>query len=133
MKNVMTSIANKFGKTALFSIATLSMSACSYLEPYQPDTVQGNILTEQNLSILQKGLSKDQIQQLFGPPSSGKNAFNPNHWEYIYYSWDGEKKTRNGEHLIIRFDNEGYVDSWSKKAGKAELESQKGFFGLGIF
>ena len=112
---------------------TFALSGCSYFKPYKSEVTQGNIITEESLSLLQEGLSKDQVRALFGPPMAGENPFNPNHWEYVFYNWRGENHSEVKEHLVINFDQEGFVNRWETKATQIKLKERDSLFGLNIF
>lgn len=118
---------------AAFLTSGLSLTGCSYIEPYKSEVTQGNIITNEALGLLQEGLSKDQVRTLFGPPMGGENPFNPSHWEFLYYNFHGENHSEVQERIIVNFDNEGYVKTWDRQPVTVELQEDKGFFGLGLF
>ena len=110
-----------------------TLSGCSYIEPYKAEVTQGNIITQEALSLLQEGLSTDQVRTLFGPPMGGENPFKPSHWEYLYYNINGDNHSEVHKRIIINFDNEGYVSKWDFQPLSIEIKERNGFFGLGIF
>lgn len=116
---------------SLFFIGlSLSLSSCSYIEPYKPGVTQGNILTKENVDLLQKGLTHGQVRQLLGPPM-GANPFNPYHWEYLYYSTAVEKRDSEvNQQLIIEFDSNHLLSAWELQPLKVELKEEDKFLGL---
>lgn len=115
------------------SLSVVLLSGCSYLEPYKAPIYQGNVMTEESVQLLQEGLSKAQVRQLFGPPQ-GAHPFNPNHWEYAYYSSLESEKTKNlTRHIVINFDKDGYLQNWQEKQPATPLKKDKSFLGLGWF
>ena len=50
----------------LVSIFVISMSACSSLAPYKVPVLQGNIFEDEDLEKLEEGLTKEQVQYIFG-------------------------------------------------------------------
>lgn len=115
----------------LFASALVMQSGCSYLEPYKSGVTQGNILTNESLGLLQQGLTKEQVRQLIGPPM-GENPFNPNHWEYVFYSTNSSADLSEvKQHLIIEFDENQMVSQWKSKPidVQTKVEDEK-FLGL---
>jgi len=119
-----------------FLAAGLSLSlltGCSYLEPYKAPLVQGNVMTNEAVQLLQEGLSKSQVRELLGPPL-GEHPFNPNHWEYTYYSSiQDEKSKKFSRHLVLKFDKDQLLSSWQETEHNVQLKEDKSWLGLGWF
>lgn len=146
MKFAMTTCQNKQEKTNIMSstsrlIKTLTISlslstfavlqtGCSYLEPYKSGIAQGNILTQESVTLLQEGLTKGQVRQLIGPPL-GENPFDPNHWEYVFYTTgDNDNLSEVDQHLIIKFGEDGMLASWEEKPMAIQYKKEEKFLGL---
>ncbi|MFL1781029.1 Outer membrane protein assembly factor BamE [Candidatus Hepatincolaceae symbiont of Richtersius coronifer] len=71
------------------------LSACS-----ANSYTEGNFFFENKLEKLKIGLSKEEVQQLFGPPTA-VSSFEDNIWYYIY-----ETSTRN-----FKFLNKNIIDA----------------------
>ena len=82
----------------------------TFLHPYRPDVHQGNLVTSEMLSQLEKGMSPEQVQFLLGRPLL-QDAFHKDRWDYVYYlnKRSGEAETRK---LTIYFGKDGRVDHW---------------------
>lgn len=89
----------------------LSLNGCSFLEPYKPTLTQGTVISQESISLLQEGLTKDQARQLFGPPL-GADPFNPNHWDYAFYTTDDEFHPDAVKRLSLHFDEDEMIESW---------------------
>jgi outer membrane protein assembly factor BamE len=78
----------------------VGFSACSGVKfsewrfPYMYSVQQGNYITQQQLSQLQLGMSKDQVAFIIGHPVSSY-MFNNNQWQYIYQSYANGKLSNN--------------------------------------
>lgn len=121
-----------FALSFALCLIAVNQTGCSYLEPYKAGVTQGNILTEESVGLLQEGLTKDQVRQLIGPPM-GENPFNPNHWEYVYFSTaDGQALSEVNKHIIVEFGDDQLVTNWSTKEifVKLKKEEPKYFFGF---
>ncbi|WFE68122.1 outer membrane protein assembly factor BamE [Thiomicrospira sp. R3] len=95
-------------------IASLSLlQACGGITPYKAPMMQGVVITESMLEDLQVGLHQSQVRQLLGP-DYGANPFKPNHWEYIYTSSNTTLHSEAIRHLIIKFDDNGYLTDWQR-------------------
>jgi outer membrane protein assembly factor BamE len=98
------------------TFVVLSLQGCSYFTPYTPPVTQGTIMPVSVLDELQPGLTHDQVKALLGP-AKGKDPFNPSHVEYVFYTTDKTFQKPVVHHLILDFDDEGYLESW--KEGEA--------------
>ncbi|VAW46681.1 Outer membrane beta-barrel assembly protein BamE [hydrothermal vent metagenome] len=108
------------------------LSGCSYFQPYKTPLTQGNVMTQEAIASLQEGLSKKQVRELLGPPL-GQDPFNPNHWEYIFYSANTDLHSDSAKHLVVYFDRDDMLESWKTRQKTIQLKEDKSFFGLGVF
>lgn len=82
----------------------------TFLHPYRPDVHQGNLVTAEMVSQLEKGMSPEQVLFLLGRPLL-QDAFHRDRWDYIYYlnRRNGDAETRK---LTLYFGNDGRVARW---------------------
>lgn len=115
-------------KTSLIivSLSLLTLQGCSYFKPYKMPISQGVIIKQDQINLLQEGLTKKQVQTILGPPF-GENAFNPYHWEYVFYTTNPNFHPKAIKHLVIHFDKDQYLESWEVKDKDFNL-NEKGFF-----
>ena len=66
----------------LISIFVISMSACSSLAPYKVPVLQGNIFEDEDLEKLEEGLTKEQVQYIFGTALI-QDPFRESRWDYF--------------------------------------------------
>lgn len=104
------SVRQVFLTTTLISASALT--GCSILEPYKAPLTQGTVVSEEHVELIQTGLTKQQTRELFGPPF-GQDPFNPNHWDYVYYSSNEDLHSKNVNRLSIYFDQDGMIESWT--------------------
>lgn len=52
--------------------------------PYRPSVQQGNWITAEDVALLQKGMTEDQVRFALGSPTL-KDMFHPDRWDYPYY------------------------------------------------
>ena len=96
----------------LFSFLIMAMIvSCSSLSPYKVPILQGNIFEEKDIEKLSEGLTRDQVQFIFGTALI-KDPFHSDRWDYYYSVQVGDKKL-NENKLSIFFNNQGLVDSWT--------------------
>ncbi|UQB41617.1 outer membrane protein assembly factor BamE [Thiomicrospira microaerophila] len=100
-------------KIAVILTGLFFLQACGGVAPYKAPMMQGVVITEAMLEDLQVGLHRSQVRQLLGP-DYGANPFKPHHWEYIYTSANTDLHSDAIRHLIIEFDNEGYLKHWER-------------------
>lgn len=68
-------------------LLSLLLTACSsyprILNEYKIDVQQGNVLTQDMVSQLRPGLTKDQVRFILGTPML-QDMFHANRWDYVY-------------------------------------------------
>ena len=105
-----TLIKNFFNKFfAYFLVFTIA--SCSSLTPYKVPILQGNIFDEDDMSKLTEGLTKEQVQFIFGT-ALVKDPFHLNRWDY-YYSIQVGDELLDEMKLSIKFNSDGLVDNWT--------------------
>jgi outer membrane protein assembly factor BamE len=94
-----------FALAALGSAA--SLAACSYVPripgvtPYRMEIQQGNFISQEMLSQLKSGMSKEQVRLALGTPLLA-DAFHADRWDYVYWreASDGKRESRK---LVVLF------------------------------
>jgi outer membrane protein assembly factor BamE len=85
-----------FQRSAASILVLWTLTACSsvprIVTEYRIDVQQGNVLTQEMVSQLRPGLSKDQVRFILGTPVL-TDMFHANRWDYAYRL----KKGRTGE------------------------------------
>jgi len=88
-------------KIILFSLITL-LSACSN---YKLEVQQGNLVTQEMVSQLQRGMSKQEVQSLLGTPLL-RDSFSNNRWDYVFYQ-KNKSKSKQSRNIVLYFkDNQ---------------------------
>ena len=90
--------------------ATLLVSGCSYvpripgITPYRIEIQQGNYVSQEAVSQLKAGMTKDQVRTILGTPLL-TDIFHANRWDYVYYreQSDGSREQRK---LVVHFDKD---------------------------
>ncbi|GHB03974.1 outer membrane protein assembly factor BamE [Modicisalibacter luteus] len=95
-------------KTVTFTLALSMMSGCSYLGVYKRDLPQGNLVTQDMVSQLQPGMSREQVQHVMGSPLLPA-PFDASQWDYVFRLDEayGDVKQRR---VTLTFDNNRLVD-----------------------
>lgn len=72
------------------------MPSLGGLKPYRIDIQQGNFLSQEMVSQLKKGMTKEQVRFVLGTPLV-TDVFHGNRWDYVFYRelQDGKKEQRN--------------------------------------
>ena len=78
----------------LISLALISIlfSGCSIFSVHKRDIVQGNIITQEEVSRLHTGMTTSQVKDVMGNPVL-ENIFTANRIEYVYTFKEGYKDT----------------------------------------
>lgn len=101
-------------RTALM-VATIS--ACSsvprIVNEYKIDVQQGNVLTQEMVSQLRPGLTKDQVRFILGTPML-MDMFHANRWDYVYRLQKGSTGEVEMRKFSLFFDTK---DTLARVAG----------------
>ena len=91
-------------------ILSFTMSSCSSLSPYKVPVLQGNIFEDEDLEKLSEGLSKEQVQFIFGTALI-QDSFRKSRWDYFNSVKIGDQIITENK-LTIFFNEDGLVESW---------------------
>jgi|TARA_Y200000002_G_C22655997_1_gene653499 outer membrane protein assembly factor BamE len=80
------------------------------MTPYKVPVLQGNLFEEEDIEKLSEGLSKEQVQFIFGTALL-KDPFHSNRWDY-YYSIKVGTEILSESKLSISFNEDGLVEAW---------------------
>lgn len=74
---------------------------------YKIDVQQGNLVTQESVAKLKKGMTKSEVRQLLGTPLLA-DPFHGNRWDY-YFSTATRGKTTERTRFSVFFDNDKLV------------------------
>ena len=109
-----------------------ALSACggtNFITPYRMDIQQGNYISQDMVSQLKIGMSKEQVRYVLGTPLVA-DIFHADRWDYVYYR-DPRKGQREGRKIAVVFEDGklvrvvGDVVAADPNAPKASPEPQK--------
>ena len=58
-------------------------SVTTALSPYKVDILQGNVLTQEQVQVLQVGMSREQVRDILGTPLLA-SVFHAQRWDYVF-------------------------------------------------
>ena len=103
-----------FPRFAPVVIAFGLLSACSsvprIVTEYRIDVQQGNVLTQEMVSQLRPGLSRDQVRFILGTPVL-MDMFHANRWDYFYWLKKGNSGEVDTRRFAVFFDADGKLIS----------------------
>tara|TARA_A200000159_G_scaffold70095_1_gene65076 strand:+ start:1462 stop:1800 length:339 start_codon:yes stop_codon:yes gene_type:complete len=100
-------------------IFILSLNSCSSLSPYKVPVLQGNIFSDEDMEKLEEGLTKEQVQYIFGTALI-QDPFRDSRWDYFNSVTIGEKIVTENK-LTIYFNENGLVESWIIEKSSPQL------------
>jgi len=87
-----------------------TLAACSsvprLITEYRIDVQQGNVLTQEMVSQLRPGLTKDQVRFILGTPVL-VDMFHANRWDYFYWMKKGNTTKVETRRFSAYFDDDG--------------------------
>ena len=100
--------------TTLVLIASLvGMTGCSMvrgftLKPYRINIQQGNYLEEDEIDLIEPGMTRSQVRFLLGTPMVA-DIFNEQRWDYVYYLKIGRTREVFRRHFVVFFEGDEVV------------------------
>ncbi len=112
-----------FPRFAIATIALCAFSACStvprIVKEYRIDVQQGNVLTQEMVSQLRPGLSRDQVRFILGTPVL-MDMFHVNRWDYFYSLQKGRSGEVETRRFSVFFDADGKLTRVSGDVAPAQ-------------
>ena len=95
------------------------MPSLNGLKPYRIDIQQGNYLSQDMVSQLKKGMTREQVRFVLGTPLV-TDIFHGDRWDYVFYRelQNGRKEQRN---ISVFFEEDKLVRVSGDVAPKAEV------------
>ena len=78
-----------------------------FFSPYRPDIQQGNFVSEEMVSQLKEGMTRDQVRFILGTPLL-TDIFHADRWDYPFRLARGSGETTSSR-VVVFFDKEGKV------------------------
>ena len=100
----------QLASTLFILIAIITISSCSSLSPYKVPVLQGNIFEDEDLEKLSEGLTKEQVQFIFGTALI-QDPFRTSRWDYFNSVTIGNEVVAENK-LTIYFNEDDLVESW---------------------
>ena len=86
-------------------IASLSMTACSkYHLIHKIDVQQGNVITQDEVNLLEPGMNRRQVQYIMGSPMIA-DVFHQDRWDYVYLLQPGYGE-KSEDRVTLFFEND---------------------------
>jgi outer membrane protein assembly factor BamE len=82
-----------------------TMPTLSSLRVYRIDVQQGNVTTQDMVSQLKPGMTKEQVKFIMGSPLL-TDMFHASRWDYVYRFQHGKDGKVEERHLTLYFDKE---------------------------
>jgi outer membrane protein assembly factor BamE len=82
-------------------LAVLAFTACVY----RIDIQQGNLLDDEDISQVDLGMTRSQVQFLLGTPMVA-DSFHRDRWDYAYYLRRGRSPDAEQRWVIVHFEND---------------------------
>jgi outer membrane protein assembly factor BamE len=87
----------------LLTAAALASAGCVY----KLDVQQGNVVTQDSVSKLKKGMTKSEVRNVLGTPLL-MDAFHGNRWDY-YFSTETRGNLKDRTRFSVFFENDRLV------------------------
>jgi|TARA_B100001094_G_scaffold199760_1_gene193863 outer membrane protein assembly factor BamE len=100
----------QLASTLFLLIVIITISSCSSLSPYKVPVLQGNIFEDEDLEKLSEGLTKEQVQFIFGTALI-QDPFRTSRWDYFNSVTIGNEVVAENK-LTIYFNEDDLVESW---------------------
>jgi outer membrane protein assembly factor BamE len=93
---------------AVSLLASLLMLGCSsrgsIITPYRMDVLQGNVVTREQVQVLQVGMAREQVRNVLGTPLLA-SVFHANRWDYVFtFQRQGQEPQQRRVSVFFRGD-----------------------------
>ena len=91
---------------ALVPAALCALAACgtpNLVKPYRMEIQQGNYISQEMVSQLKPGMTKEQVRFILGTPLV-TDIFHADRWDYIYFR-DSQGRVREERKIAVVFEN----------------------------
>jgi outer membrane protein assembly factor BamE len=86
-------------------IASLCLTVCSCSRlVHKIDIQQGNVITQDEVNLLEPGMTRRQVQFIMGSPMIA-DVFHQDRWDYVYVLWPGYGEP-TGMRIALFFDDD---------------------------
>jgi len=69
--------------TACSTVSNTTDRIASIITPFRPEIVQGNLISKEQVDLLQAGMSRNQVRDILGTPLMA-SVFHTNRWDYTF-------------------------------------------------
>jgi outer membrane protein assembly factor BamE len=108
----------------VFLLIGLLLGACARVPPivteYRIDIQQGNVLTQEMVSQLRPGLTRDQVRFILGTPILA-DIFHANRWDYLFRLEEGATGAVSSRKLTVFFDADDLLERVVGDVGTATV------------
>jgi len=88
---------------ALGALCACSVPVIPGVTPYRMEIQQGNFVSQEAVSRLQPGMSKEEVRQILGTPLL-TDMFHADRWDYVYWREDSLRR-REERKLVVHFSD----------------------------
>jgi outer membrane protein assembly factor BamE len=107
----------------LVGAALLVLGGCASVRPYRIEVVQGNVLTQEQIALVQPGMDKAQVREALGSPLLA-DIFHANRWDYVF-TIDRQGAPAQQRRVVAWFEGE----QLKQLEGASDLPSERDFVG----
>lgn len=90
-------------------VAALAACGGNPLAPYRMEIQQGNYITQEAVSQLKPGMTKEQVRFVLGTPLIN-DIFHENRWDYVFMLTRNRSSPLEERRLTVFFDPKGVLD-----------------------
>jgi outer membrane protein assembly factor BamE len=96
---------NAFCSRLFVRATTVLIGLCLAACVYRIDIQQGNLLEDDDISQVEVGMTRSQVQFLLGTPMVS-DSFHRDRWDYTYYFRRGRSEDVDRRWLVVYFEND---------------------------
>ncbi len=84
------------------NVPSTAQALTTTFSPYQPDVLQGNVITREQVAALKVGMDRTQVEQILGTPLL-QSVFHAQRWDY-YFSFQRQGQAIQHRRLTLYFE-----------------------------
>lgn len=86
-------------------LAGAALPGCSFFSPYRIEIQQGNYISQEAMSQVKPGMTKDQVRAILGTPLIN-DVFHVDRWDYVYRRSAANSTSLEARRATLFFDGD---------------------------
>lgn len=92
-------------RCVIAGVVAATVCGCSFFSPYRIEIQQGNYISQESMSQVRPGMTKDQVRGILGTPLIN-DVFHVDRWDYVYRRSAANSSAVESRRATLHFDGD---------------------------